>query len=213
VAQLADRVRGDEHLVEAVRLLLGAVDVDLTRELGMLISDEAVPFLAANRYKDSGMRKRDEWEQVWELQRREDAGEKVSIPVPPKYGPTDFRKTAYWQARGKLDVPKERFITYPGAERAGDGSMIIGWAGWDQLEQARALARLLAERMAADDISPGARLPLLAGLVELEPWLHQWHVEASPEFGGSPAVFMTGFIESQLAAIGKTREDCKAWRP
>jgi hypothetical protein len=213
VAQLADRVRGNADLVEAVKLLLGAVDVDLTGELAKLISDEAVPFLAANRYKDSGMRKRAEWEQVWELQRREDAGERVSIPVPPKYGPTDFRKTAYWQARGKLDVPKERFISYPGAERAGDGSMIIGWAGWDHLEQARALARLLAERMAADDISPEARLPLLAGLVELEPWLHQWHAEASPEFGGSPAVFMTGFIESQLAAIGKTREDCKAWRP
>lgn len=213
VAQLADRVRGDTALVEAARLLRGAVEVDLTAELGQLFAGEAVPFLAAQRCKESGLVKRAEWESVWDLQRREDAGEKVSIPVPPKYKPTDFRKTSFWQARGKLDVPKERFIAYPGAARLGDSSMVIGWAGWDHLERARALARSIAERTGADGISQEALLPLVAGLVELEPWLHQWHAESVPEFGGSPAVFMTGFIDQQLTSLGKTRPDCKAWRP
>ena len=105
-----------------------------------------MPFLAAYRYKDSGLRVRAEWESVWALQRREDAGEKVLIPVPPKYKPVDFRKTSYWQARGKLDVPKERFVLYPDAGRTGDTSAVVGWAGWDQLEQARALATLIFER-------------------------------------------------------------------
>lgn len=214
VAQLADRVRGDADLVEALRLLRGAVEVDLTAELGRLLADEAVPYLAALRYKDSGLRKRAEWEAVWDLQRREDAGEKVSIPVPPKYGSGDFRKTSYWKARGKLDVPKERFTSYPGAERQGDPTLVIGWAGWDHLEQARALARLVAERSMGDGLSPDRHLALVAGLGELEPWLHQWFGAPDALFGGaSPAAFMTGFIDSQLAALGRTRTDAKAWRP
>jgi len=214
VAQLADRLRGDQDLIEAVRLLRNAVDVDLTAELGALLANEAVPFLAVHRYKASGLRKRLEWERVWDLQRREDAGEQVPIPVPPKYGSGDFRKTSYWKARGKLDVPKERLISYPGATRSGDPTMVVGWAGWGHLEQARALARLIVERSTNDDLSPDARLSLVAGLVELEPWLHQWHGHPDPAFGGtSPAAFMTGFIDNQLTTLGKTRADAKAWRP
>jgi hypothetical protein len=214
VAQLADRVRGDSSLVEAVRLLRGAVEVDLTFELGKLISEESVPFLSAYRYKDSGLRKRAEWESVWELQRREDAGESVSIPVPPKYAPTDFRKPTYWKARGKLDVPKERFTSFIGAERPGDSSLIIGWAGWDHLEQARGLARLIVDRSQGDGLSTDALLPLIAGLIELEPWLYQWYGEADVLFGGaSPAVFFTGFIDSQLSGVGASRADAKGWKP
>ena len=214
VAQLADRVRGDSALVEAVCLLRGAVEVDLTLELGKLIAEESVPFLSAYRYKDSGLRKRAEWESVWELQRREDAGESVSIPVPPKYAPTDFRKPAYWKARGKLDVPKERFTSFIGAQRPGDSSLIIGWAGWDHLEQARGLARLIVDRSHGDGLSTDALLPLIAGLIELEPWLYQWYGEADVLFGGaSPAVFFTGFIDSQLSGVGASRADAKGWKP
>ena len=213
VAQLADRVRGDVDLVEALRLLAGAVEVDVAGELGSLLSSEAVPFLAAHRYKDSGLRVRAEWESVWALQRREDAGEKVSIPVPPKYKPVDFRKPSYWQARGKLDVPKERFVLYPGAGRAGDNSLVLGWAGWDQLEQARALATLIVDRSRDEAWAEEKLLPLVAGLVELEPWLHQWFDAPDPLFGGSPAAFITGFIDDQLTGLGKTRDDAKAWRP
>ena len=114
--------------------------------------DQAVPYLAALRYTEAGLRKRAEWEKVWDLQRREDAGETVTIPVPPKYTNKDFVKTSYWQARGKLDVPKERFISYPGCEAGADTSLVIGWAGWDHAEQARALARLLVERVAAGGV-------------------------------------------------------------
>ncbi len=213
VAQLADRVKADTDLVEGLRLLAGAVDVDVASELGKLVASQAVPFLAAYRYKDSGMRTRAEWESVWDLQRREDAGEQVSIPVPPKYKPTDFKKTSYWQARGKLDVPKERFILYPGAGRSGDGSAVLGWAGWDHLEQARALATMIVDRSLNESWSNEQLLPLVAGLVELEPWLHQWHADPDPLFNGSPAVFITGFIDQHLSGMGKTRDDCKAWRP
>ena len=89
---------------------------------------------------------------------------------------------------------------------------MIGWAGWDHVEQARALARLIAEQASGEGLSTDQLLPLIAGLIELEPWLHQWHAEPLALFGGSPAIFMTSFINSQLADLGKTREDAKAWR-
>ena len=61
--------------------------------------------------------------------------------MPPKYSHADFRKAAYWKARGKLDVPKERFILYPDLRREGDSTVVLGWAGWDHRDQALALAR------------------------------------------------------------------------
>jgi hypothetical protein len=125
-----------------------------------------------------------------------------------------FRKVSYWKARGKLDVPKERFTSFIGAGRPGDTSLVIGWAGWDHLEQARGLARVIVERSQDEGVTSELMLPLIAGLVELEPWLHQWYSDPDALFGGaSPAVFFTGFIESQLASIGASRADAVAWRP
>ena len=36
-----------------------------------------------------------------------------AIPVPPRYTSSDFRKGVWWRLRGKLDVPKERFVSLP----------------------------------------------------------------------------------------------------
>jgi hypothetical protein len=212
-AQLAAAVRHDADLVQAARVLTGQQDPNLPALLATLVADEAVPYLAALRYTDSGLRKRAEWESVWALQRREDAGEKVQIPVPPKYTNKDFTKASYWQARGKLDVPKERFVSYPGAEPSGDGSLVIGWAGWDHAEQARALARLVVERVSAEGWGADRLTPLLAGLVELEPWLFQWHDEPVPGFQASPARAIRGLLDARLAALSLTRADVTRWRP
>jgi len=214
VSQLADRVQRDPDLLAVLGLLVGRPDYQLTAELGRLLADEAVPYLAAYRYTDSGLRKRAEWEQVWALQRREDAGEQVgAIPVPPRYKPADFARGSYWQQRGKLDVPKERFVAYPGAERDSDPSAVYGWAGWDHLQQARALATLVLHRAQQDGWAGERLVPLLAGLAELEPWLRQWHDEPDPEYGGSPAEYISAFLSQQLGEVGRTREQLAAWRP
>jgi SAM-dependent methyltransferase len=214
VSQLADRVRRDPDLLSVLELLVGRPDYQLTAELARLLADQAVPFLAAYRYTESGLRKRAEWEQVWALQRREDAGEQVGpIPVPPRYKPADFTRTSYWQQRGKLDVPKERFVAYPGAERDTDPAAVCGWAGWDHLEQARALATLVLHRSQQDGW-PGDRLrPLLAGIAELEPWLHQWYHDPDPEYGGSPADYLSAFLDQQLGEVGCTRQELARWQP
>ncbi|WP_262103915.1 BREX-2 system adenine-specific DNA-methyltransferase PglX [Arthrobacter sp. Marseille-P9274] len=211
VAQLADAVKGDAKLTQALQVLTGTADIDLVPALTSLITDEAVPFVAQFRYKESGLTKFRDWQHVWALQRREDAGDKVEIPVPPKYKPTDFLKTTYWQARGKLDVPKERFISYPNVHRPGDGSQIFGWAGWNHAEAALALARTLTEQDASG-ASKDDMVPLLAGLEELESWVAQWHAEMDPAIGGSPAAAISGLLDQYLLRLGLTREDLKSWR-
>ena len=210
-AQLADLVRTDADFRQVLDLYLGRPDYDITAEVAALLKDEHVPYLAAYRYTESGLRKRQDWEHVWALQRREDAGEKVEIPVPPKYGPKDFAAQSYWRHRGKLDVPKERFIGYPGAERDGDPTPVYGWAGWDHLQQAKALASLIIER--GYPTGDPRVTPLLAGIAELEPWLHQWHNQYDAVYGEPPAGFFTRWLETQLTEHGLTREALAAWRP
>jgi hypothetical protein len=211
-AQIADAVRNDEGIQSALDLLYGA-NADRVKAIGALMAEEAVPYLAAYRYKPSGMVKRAEWEQVWDLQRREDAGETVDIPVPPKYTQADFRKATYWKARGKLDVPKERFVSYPEAGRANDPTALYGWAGWDHGQQAQALGEIVVDRQDREGWDAGRVIPLVAGLVELEPWLHQWHADIDPEYGTSLAEEMTALIDQRLGACGITRDEARAWRP
>jgi hypothetical protein len=205
VAQLADLLRNDDVLLELAQELTGKPEPDLVAVIGSLALTEAVPYLAAYRYKPSGLEKFREWQAVWDLQRREDAGESVTIPVSPKYSTPDFQKVEYWKARGKLDVPKERFVLYPGVGREGDNSPVLGWAGCSHRDQAIALVReIMAQQAlgASDDVL----VPMVAGLVELEPWLQ-------PEFGSSAAQAVTSQTDQFLAQLQLTRDDVNAWRP
>ena len=213
VAQLADEVARDADLVSVLALWEGRPDVPVPHSLVRLLADEAVPYLAAYRYKDSGLRKREAWEHTWALQRREDAGEPVgTIPVPPKYTNADFRKTSYWQARGKLDVPKERFVLYPGAGRETDPTPLLGWAGWDHAQQSLALSVVIGARE-ADGWADERLVPLVAGLAELQPWVAQWHGEIDPAFGVSLAAFCREQLTARASQVGKTIEELTAWRP
>lgn len=213
VAQLADRVERDPDFVSVLALWQGTQGVPVVQSLVSLLADEAVPYLAAWRYKDSGLRKRADWESTWALQRREDAGEPVGvIPVPPKYANIDFRKVSYWQARGKLDVPKERFVLYPSAGRSTDPTPLLGWAGWDHAQQALALLTILGERE-SEGFDDTALVPLVAGLAELQPWVEQWHSEVDPDMGVSLAGFCATQLSERMTQVGATYESLLAWRP
>jgi hypothetical protein len=195
-------------------LLLGK-DLPTTQVANYLLAGAAVPFLSALRLTPAGLKKRAAWEHTWSLQRREDAGEQVGdIPVPPKYDHKDFRDPIYWRLRGKLDVPKERFISYPGCESDEDHEPVYGWAGWNHLEQAQALSALYQDRKTREGWGKERLTPMLAGLLELIPWVKQWHNEPSAEYDGRRlGDFFEIFLAGECSALGLTEKDLRDWRP
>ncbi|MFI9462619.1 BREX-2 system adenine-specific DNA-methyltransferase PglX [Streptomyces xiamenensis] len=214
-AHLVSVLSLDEEFVSVAELYAPHTELDTV--ISDLLAPEHVPFLPALRYKPSGLKKRADWEQVWDLQRLEDDAtdeaerEKIrkSIPVPPKYTSADFLKPSYWKARGKLDVPKERFISYATEAISGTPDL-FGWAGWDHREQAQALAMYFTSH---DDLSSATLTPLLAGLLELQPWLGQWHKEFDPMYSGSPAEFFAGYRANEQAKLDLSDDDLRNWRP
>jgi hypothetical protein len=213
ISQLADDIGRDADLTSVLTLWEGRLDVPVAQSLTRLLADEAVPFLAAYRYKDSGLRKRAVWEQTWALQRREDEGERVGqVPVPPKYTSADFQKASYWHSRGKLDVPKERFVLYPDAGRETDPTLLLGWAGWDYAQQSLALSVIITDRQ-NEGWSADRLVPLVAGLAELQPWVEQWHAEVDPIYGVSMATFCREQLTARAGQVSKTMAELAAWRP
>ncbi|MFE3500924.1 BREX-2 system adenine-specific DNA-methyltransferase PglX [Kitasatospora sp. NPDC059160] len=212
-AQLTDALSRDEDFVSVAEIY--APRKELAAVVADLLADEHVPFLPTLRYKPTGLKKRADWEHVWDLQRQEDAAPdeptkrkiRDSIPVPPKYTSADFLKPSYWRARGKLDVPKERFISY--STTTSGTPDLFGWAGWDHREQAQALTTYFTN----NDFTTEELTPYLAGLLELQPWLSQWHGEFDAMYGGSPADFFAGYRAQIQGERGLTDDDLRAWRP
>jgi hypothetical protein len=246
VFQLADAARSDREFMQVAALYAGRDDFDVGKLMVDLTEAEAVPFLAAWRYTDDGLRKREAWEETWDLQRQEDAvdekvaaatprrsdepeeeyqkrltsaqrtvrqQEAIDVPVPPKYKSSDFRSGTYWRLRGALDVPKERFISYPAATPDADGTMLLGWAGWDHLQQATALAGQYLHLKENEGWQPDRLIPLLAGLHELVPWLKQWHNEWNAEHGARMGDYFDGFVLDEARALGASVEALERWRP
>jgi len=150
------------------------------------------------------------------LRKDRKAREVGPIPVPPKYKSSDFQRTTgtdYWGLRGGLDVPKERFVSLPGAERGADGSLVIAWAGWNHLQLATALAGYYGEMKDNEGWEPARLQPLLAALLELVPWLEQWHNDIDPEFGQRMGTYYRGFVTEDARALGFTLDDLRSWKP
>ncbi len=203
----------DETAQKLARVLFPD-EVDPIECLPTLLHDVAIPYLAALRHTEEGLAKRARWEHTWDLQRREDLGESVGeIPVPPKYDREDYRDPRCWSLRGKLDVPRERFIAYPGAE-TDPKAPLFGWAGWDHLQRARALASVYQQRKNLDGWDAARLIPLLAGLRELHFWITLWHDAPDPDLDGARAgQVWAEFLEGERAYLGCSEDDLRAWRP
>lgn len=268
-ARLADTVARDAAFMHLAALYAGHTDFDLPQLVAELVASESVPALPAQRYTDTGLRKRQQWQATWALQRREDAidaemdqAEQVRrqelmdivtqqaaeqgkqpdadalawvqetlnkefvplrkerkvqevgpIPVPPKYQSKDFLKADVWRLRGGLDVPKERWVSYPGCERGADGSLVIAWAGWNHLQQATAVAAYYLDMKDSEGWEPARLQPLLASLLELVPWLEQWHNDIDPVFGERMGDYYRSFVTEEARALGFTLDDLREWKP
>jgi len=237
-AQLADRVRHDRGFQQVAALHAGSPDFDPQSLVTDLVAADQVPQMAACRYQARALPKFRAWQETWDLQRREDAidartaldpsdpaylspaeakalkaRELGDIPLPPKYASADFARPGYWSLRGKLDVSKERFFSLPGCEKAGDGTLVIGWAGLDHRQRAQAISAWYLARKERDGWD-GARLtPLLVALDELMPWLKQWHNDLDPEFGERMGDYYEAFLLEELRQLGIPRDSLADWRP
>jgi hypothetical protein len=191
------------------------LSVPLDALITAAITGESTPYLAAYRHTEAGLEKRARWERVWSLQRAEDRGDKVPpFDPPPKYDQKDYRDATFWRLRGKLDVPKERFINYPGCESDEDKEPVYGWAGWNHLQQGIALATLYLKRKQGEAWAKDRLVPMLAGLDELLPWIWQWHPDPTPESGGmKPGQYIADFLSAQCQELGVTLDEVRAWPP
>jgi hypothetical protein len=238
IAKLADLVRQDSEFLQVGELYRDDAAFDVQALVSELVAAESVPLLPVLRYKPSGLIKRTTWERTWDLQRQEDAidartklptsdPEHLSedaarslkqqqvgnIPVPTKYDSKDFLDSNLWRLRGKLDVPKERWVSFPHCEGP-DGTLVIAWAGYDHLQLAKAISAYFVdvqERLGGRD--DPRLVPLLAGVIELLPWLKQWHNDIDPEFNQRMGDFFAGWITEEARQLGLTIEQMKAWDP
>lgn len=112
----------------------------------------------------------------------------VTQTLVPPTDTSGFCKTSYWQARGKLDVPKERFILYPVAGRETDPTSLLGWAvgtmpssPW-RCRWSSAPVRSTAGRT-------NGRFHWSPASHEPQPWVEQWHSDVEPTHGVSLAAF------------------------
>jgi hypothetical protein len=131
------------------------------------------------------------------------------IAVPPKFTSADLRSSDFWRLRGKLDVPKERWVSFPHCEGE-DGTLVIAWAGYDHLQ----LARAIAERYEQAKEHEGRKLvPLLACIGQLIPWLKQWHNELDPAFGTRMGDYFESYLAEESKALGMNVDQVMAWTP
>ena len=210
----ADSLLGDAEFMQIAALHADHADFDLGELVAGLVASESVPFLSVLRYRETGLRKRVQWEDTWALQSREDADDNVGrIPVPPKYEGKDFLKSAIARLSGPLDMSKERWVSYPGCERGADASLPISWAGLDHLQLATALAGYYVDMKETEGWEAARLQPLLAGLLELVPLLEQWHNELDPAYDQRMGTFYRGFVSEEVRALGFTLDGLRAWKP
>ena len=91
---------------------------------------------------------------------------------------------------------------------------MVAWAGLDHLQLARAVSAYHVEIQEKQGGSANPRLvPLLGCVLELVPWLKQWHNDLDPEFNMRMGDYFENFVEQEARALGLTPADIRSWKP
>ena len=149
------RLSQKPRILAAIEVYTGTPMFDLQEVLAKVVRAEAVPNRPEDYLKPSGLEK---------LR----AGR-----FDFKAG--DFARNIYWRVRGKLNIPRERYIEYQEMGTARNGTY-YGWAGWGAVDRAKALAYLLQQAMSRGltDAVPRLRESLKDLLPELREQLAEW---------------------------------------
>ena len=204
VEQVMASLQNDPRVLAVGEVLTGRKDFSLSQLILEAVQGNAVPNHRFHLYKPAGLVKREVWERTWADQRREDAGEQITPEVPPVYASSDFLKNEYWQLRGKLDIPKERFIaltetppTRPGTEA------LYGWSGWTPTQRLKALLAI-DEDLEDSSVPLADRMGLLDSAWRLLP-------EAARE-DEATAARLKAELQALLGPAGPSHELIEEWR-
>lgn len=91
--------------------------------------------------------------------------------------------------------------------------MVIAWAGYDHLQLTNAVAAFFADVQQTGGSEDPRLVPLLGCILELNPWVKQWHNDVDPDFGYRLGDYFANFVEDEARTLGKTVDDIKAWQP
>ncbi|MSP17147.1 MAG: BREX-2 system adenine-specific DNA-methyltransferase PglX, partial [Myxococcales bacterium] len=201
--QLVANLQDNARVLAVCEVLTGRKDFTLSQLVANALESDAVPSHRFHVYKPAGLMKREVWERTWVDQRREDAGEKVTLEVPPSYDNKDFLRTEYWQLRGKLDVPKERFIAFTEVPGRAGVETLHGWAGWTPVQRLKAI-------LAIDEELEDASVPLADRIGLLD---SAWRL--LPDVAREDAAAATR-LKAELQALvgpeGPSRELIEDWK-
>ena len=78
---------------------------------------------------------------------------------------------------------------------------------------AQAIATLAVDRQQTDGWDADRTWPIVVAVVELLPWLDQWHGDVDPRWGDSPAGLYRGIAEQLALAGGRRLDDAAGWIP
>ena len=173
----------DERVNATLEVLTGTPSFDLEAELLKVIRANAVPNRPEHYLKAAGLRK------VYAaLDERRRTTDNRPPPVP-EFAREDFTDAIAWRLRGKLNIPRERFIHYAEFDSSrGNGSIPesggpwFGWAGWDAAGRADALAHLLDRAQRAGWEVRWRQCGLRAALRDLLPELKELSPADRAEF-------------------------------
>ena len=91
----------------------------------------------------------------------------------------------------------------PALPRDGDPSLVVGWAGWDHLRQATALAALLRADEDPRGLAPRPPRPPARRARPARPLALQWHNEVDPEFDLRMGDYYRDFLRDEAQALGQ----------
>ncbi|MCP3141009.1 BREX-2 system adenine-specific DNA-methyltransferase PglX [Pyxidicoccus xibeiensis] len=209
-AHLAAAVQDDERFLDVASLYEGRRDVDVQALVSSVLATEAVPTHPSHIYTVSGLLKRNAWEEVWAFQRREDAGEKLqrgeSLPEfsqGSRGKSVDFLRTEYWRLRGKLNVPRERFISFTEVPGRSGVETLYGWAGWTAQQRVKAILTI-DEELEDASVPLADRIGLLDSSWRLLPDVAREDVAA--------ATRLKAELQALVGPEGPSRELIEDWK-
>jgi hypothetical protein len=122
-ARLAEAVQRDADFMQVAARFAGHADFDLARTIADLVAVESVPFLPVMCYSDTGLRKREQWENTWALQRRED---EIDADVVTTEGP-GWRAELTADARTRFGLPESGSAEVSEQGLPEDRSLAVAW--------------------------------------------------------------------------------------